>query len=120
VVITTLADGDVFLLDGYTYAPAPSIDCCGKNGCSPNTGSPLGGETVLINGDNLTGGTFTFGGVAAVCTVNPAGTQASCITPAHAPGLVDVVVTTIGGTANVGFTYGPYMYYLPLAKFLSN
>jgi hypothetical protein len=120
VVITTVADGNVFLLDGYTYAPAPSIDCCGKDGCSPNTGSPLGGETVLINGDNLTGGTFTFDGIPAVCTVNLAGTQASCITPAHAPGLVDVVVTTIGGTANVGFTYGPYMYYLPLAKFFSN
>jgi hypothetical protein len=113
VVIATLADGNVFLLDGYTYAPAPSIDCCGKDGCSPNTGSPLGGETVLINGENLTGGTFTFGGVPAVCTVNPEGTQASCITPAHAPGLVDVVVTTVGGTATVGFTYGPYMYYFP-------
>jgi len=115
VVIATLADGNVFLLDGYTYAPAPSIDCCGKDGCSPNTGSPLGGETVLINGENLTGGTFTFGGVPAVCTVNSEGTQATCITPAHAPGLVDVVVTTVGGTATVGFTYGPYMYYFPLA-----
>ena len=115
VVIATLADGNVFLLDGYTYAPAPSIDCCGKDGCSPNTGSPLGGETVLINGENLTGGTFTFGGVPAVCTVNPEGTQASCITPAHAPGAVDVVVTTVGGTATVGFTYSLYMYYFPLA-----
>jgi hypothetical protein len=105
VVITTLADGNVFLLDGYTYVPAPSIDCCGSEGCSPNTGYTFGGEVVLINGENLTGGTFTFGGLPAVCTVNPAGTQASCLTPAHAAGLVDVVVTTIGGTARVGFTY---------------
>jgi hypothetical protein len=79
---------------------------------APNSGPAVGGTTVVITGTDLTGGTVTFGGAAATCTVDSA-TQITCATPAHAPGLVDVVVTTPGGTATVGFTYGPYMYYFP-------
>jgi hypothetical protein len=41
--------------------------------------------------------------------VNPAGTQLTALTPAHPPGIVDVVVTTPGGTATLanGFTFEP-------------
>ena len=115
VMLVTTGDGTITVDDGFTYISPPTIECCGAAGCSPNSGSTLGGETVLINGTNLTGGTFTFGSVAAVCTVNTDGTQASCITPAHTPGIVDVVVTTPGGTAKVKFTYINfiYMYYFP-------
>jgi LPXTG-site transpeptidase (sortase) family protein len=73
---------------------------------SPANGPTAGGTLVTINGTNLTGGAFTFGGTAAICTVNAAGTVATCATPAHIAGLVDVVVvTTPGGTASLVGSY---------------
>jgi hypothetical protein len=63
---------------------------------------------VIITGTNLTGGTVTFGGTPATCTVDSP-TQITCTSPAHAAGPVDVVVTTPGGAATSagGFTYIP-------------
>ena len=98
--------------NGFTYIPAPAISTI-----VPNSGPTAGGTTVVITGTNFTGGTVTFDGTAATCTVN-SDTQITCTSPAHAPGAVDVVVTTLGGSATSvgGFTYSLYMYYFPFVS----
>lgn len=85
------------------------------NSLSPTTGTTAGGTTVVITGTGFTGvtgaGGVTFGGTnAASYTVNN-DSQITAVSPAHAAGTVDVVVThpTDGnsgatGTAN-DFTY---------------
>ncbi|MBI5964577.1 MAG: IPT/TIG domain-containing protein [Chloroflexi bacterium] len=90
-------------VNGFTYIPAPTI-----GSIVPNSGPTAGGTSVVITGTNLTGGTVTFDGSAATCTVDSA-TQITCTSPAHAAGPVDVVVTTPGGSATTsgGFTYIP-------------
>ena len=49
---------------------------------------------------------MTFGGTSATVVTNTA-TSITCTTPGHAAGVVDVAVTTPGGTATLvgGFTY---------------
>jgi len=75
---------------------------------SPTSGSTAGGQTVTITGTNLTGTTLvTFGGTAATINGTPTATQVVATTPAHAAGVVNVAVTTPGGTttATGGYTY---------------
>ena len=77
-------------------------------GISPNRGPTVGGTTVTISGINLTGATaVTFGGTAASSVTNISANQVRAVTPPHAVGGVDVVVTTpLGNTAfSQGFTY---------------
>jgi uncharacterized repeat protein (TIGR01451 family) len=76
------------------------------SGLTPTSGPETGGTIVVITGTELTGGTVTFGGTAATCTVDSS-TQITCTTPAHVVGPVNVVVTTPGGTATSagGFSY---------------
>lgn len=86
-----------------TIAPAPpSI-----TGISPSAGSVAGGTSVTISGVALGGATsVTFDGLPATnVTANPAGTQITCTTPAHAAGLVTVVVTTPTGTVTTSYTF---------------
>ncbi|MES2834634.1 MAG: IPT/TIG domain-containing protein [Pseudomonadota bacterium] len=73
-------------------------------------GSIAGGQTLYIDGTDLTGVTgVTIGGTAATGIVVDSATQIHVTTPAHAAGLTDVRVTTGGGTsANTSaddFTY---------------
>ena len=93
-----------------TAVPAAAL---ALTGITPNFGPATGGTTVTITGDKMGGplGTVTFGGTAAT-GIAQVGSPPSyvCVTPAHAPGAVDVVVTTGGGgggTATLigGFTY---------------
>ena len=76
---------------------------------SPSSGSKDGGTTVTITGTGfeaagVTG--VTFGGTAATSLVISA-TTITCVTPAHAPGVVNVVVQSPSGNATItnGFTY---------------
>ncbi|PKG31857.1 PKD domain-containing protein, partial [Methanoregula sp.] len=67
---------------------------------SPAAGPTAGGTPVTIIGTNLVGASAaTFGGTTAtgVSVINA--TAVSAITPAHAAGSVNVVVTTPNGTA---------------------
>ena len=78
--------------DQFNYRPAPTV-----TSVSPNTGPIAGGTSVTITGTNLTGATaVTFGGTAATIGTVTA-TTITATTPAHAAGVVDVVVTTPGG-----------------------
>jgi hypothetical protein len=98
--------------DQFTYVvPAPPT----ITSITPSSGPAAGGTSVTIAGTNLSGASVTFGGTAAT-GVTATATQITCTTPAHAAGAVDVVVTTIGGSATStgGYTYiappGPTRY----------
>lgn len=83
--------------------PEPTI-----TSIAPAVGPTAGGTPVTITGTNLTGATsVTFGGIPATDPVVVAPTMITATIPAHAAGVVDVVVTTPGGTATQagGFTY---------------
>jgi len=84
--------------DAFTYVAAPAVSAL-----SPATGSTTGGTSVVITGTSLTGASgVSFGASAAtVFTVNSA-TQITAIAPAGSAGMVDVTVTTIGGTSTTG------------------
>jgi hypothetical protein len=75
---------------------------------NPTSGSSLGGRAVTITGVNFTGATgVTIGGSAATSVVVVNDTTITCVTPAHAAGASDVVVTTPAGsdTGTAAYTY---------------
>ena len=85
--------------------PAPVV-----TGVNPATGSALGGTGVTITGTAFTGATaVSFGGTAAQTFTVTSDTSISAVAPAHAAGVVDVIVTTPQGSspASAGdqFTY---------------
>jgi hypothetical protein len=75
---------------------------------SPSSGPASGGTGVTLTGTGFTGATsLTFGGTAATSLNVVSSTNATAVTPAHATGAVDVVITTPSGSATKtnGFTY---------------
>ncbi|WP_158292613.1 IPT/TIG domain-containing protein [Serinibacter arcticus] len=105
VVVTTPGGSTEPLTFTYVAAPvALTID--------PIEGPSAGGTLVQITGSELgfglgaaSGTTVVIGGVE-VTPIVAAGTVVLFVTPPHAPGLVDVTVTTAGGTSGpLGFTY---------------
>ena len=84
-------------------AVAPTV-----TGVAPAVGPTAGGTSVTITGTNLTGATsVSFGGTAAESFEVDSATQITAVTPDHAAGSVDVVVTTAGGsvTSTGGFAF---------------
>ena len=68
---------------------------------SPPAGSAAGGVTVTLNGGGFApGATVQIGGVAATTVVVPNSSTASFVAPPHAPGPVDIVVTSAGQQAD--------------------
>jgi hypothetical protein len=89
--------------DKFIYAPAPKV-----TSISPSNGPVVGGTAVIITGTGFTSAsTVTFGTVAASVTYNSA-TRLTATSPAGT-GMVDIRVTTIGGTSAIvagdKFTY---------------
>ena len=83
-------------------------DALSLTGVIPSSGGTSGGPVRLTGTGFMAGATVTFGGVAAtsVSVVSP--TTITALRPAHAPGAVDVVVTSLDGqvaTLAGGFTY---------------
>jgi hypothetical protein len=103
VVITT-PGGTATLASAYTYAATvPTLSMV-----SPATGPVAGGTTMTLTGSNLTGLTgVTIGGASASSISVLSATSATCITPPHVSGMVDVVINTTGGSAALpgAFTY---------------
>ena len=92
--------------DHYTYVLAPTV-----TGVSPSSGSLAGGASIIITGTNFSGASAVkFGGLNAMSfTVNSA-TQITAVDPGvSSPEMVDVTVTTTGGTSATSskdqFTY---------------
>lgn len=78
---------------------------------TPNTGAAAGGTTVVIAGTGFVdGATVTFGGVAATGVVLNFNGQITCVTPAHAAGAVDVVVTNPDGHDSGASGAGAFTY----------
>jgi hypothetical protein len=84
--------------------PAPTV-----TSISPNSGPTGGGTSVTITGTNFqTGATVRIGGSPATSVNVANSTSITAVTPAHAAGTTDVVVTNIdtqSGTLANGFTY---------------
>jgi hypothetical protein len=104
---------DKFYKSGVTTEPLSGGTAVGQDAptitsITPNTGSFLGGNTVVITGTEFGGmSSVTFGGVAATCVAND-NTRITCFAPAHAVAeAVDVTVTADGGSVTEfgGFTY---------------
>lgn len=75
---------------------------------SLSSGPASGGTGVTLTGSGFTGATsLTFGGTAATSLNVVSSTSVTAVTPAHATGAVDVVITTPSGSATKtnGFTY---------------
>jgi len=93
-----------YLMVAYLPHPAPTV-----TDCDPDTGPTAGGTSVTLAGTGFRdGATVTFDGDAAdnIVVVDP--TEITCDTPAHAKGLVDIIVTnddTQSGTLENGFEY---------------
>jgi hypothetical protein len=94
-------DGFVLML---AAAPAPTVTAI-----SPTNGPLAGGTAVTITGTGfVTGATITIGGTAATGVVFVSATSLTATAPAHAPGVVNIVVTnpdTETGTGASLYTY---------------
>jgi|GEM_PF-6529965 len=94
--------------DQFTYYDPPTL-----TSISPNAGLTAGGTTVLITGTNFAIAGLTsvkFGTVASPSvTVAAGGLTLTAVSPAQSAGVVDITVTTPGGTTAVSpadkFTY---------------
>ena len=98
-----------------TPAPTPTI-----SSVSPRRGSTAGGTLVTITGTGfVSGATVTFGGTAATSAKVVSAASISTTTPAHAFGLVNVVVKNPDGkqaTANRIFWFLPSSRWLTAAS----
>ncbi len=102
VAITT-PGGTATRASSFTYLLLPTI-----TSLAASSGTASGGTGITVTGTNLTGATgLTFDGVAATSVNVVNSTTVTAVTPAHAAGAVDVVVTTGSGsgTKSSGFTY---------------
>jgi hypothetical protein len=80
--------------DKFTYVPLPVV-----TGITPTSGPIAGGTSVTITGSNLASATSVkFGLLTAAVTADTSG-SITATAPAESAGVVDVTVTTIGGTS---------------------
>ena len=99
VTVQTLAGNSaVVSADQFTYntpAPPPTVTAL-----STSLGSTSGGTAVTITGTNFSDVTgVSFGGVAANSFTVVSGTTINAIAPGEASAIVDLTVTTTGGTS---------------------
>jgi hypothetical protein len=104
VVVTNSDSQSGLLTNGFTYNLAPSV-----TSVSTNSGVLAGGAAVTITGSSfLAGATASFGAIACTGLTVVSATSITCTTPAHAAGVVNVVVTnpdTQSGTGSAIYTY---------------
>ncbi len=103
-IVITNPDGQSGSGNVFTYAyPTPTV-----TSITPTVGHSNGGTMVTIAGTGfVTGATVSIGGVTCTSPTVVSSTSMTCITGARAVGLVNVAVTTSGGTGTLtnGFTY---------------
>ena len=85
--------------DDYTYSlVAPTA-----TGLNPTAGSVRGGNSVIIAGTDFAGlsgpGAVTFGGANARSYTVDSPTQITAVAPPHEPGIVQVQISTPGGSS---------------------
>ncbi|WP_430391814.1 putative Ig domain-containing protein [Dyella sp. 20L07] len=105
-VVVTTPGGSGTLTNGYTYVvAAPTI-----SSISPTSGPVAGNTTVTISGSNFTGASSVkFGPTNATSFTVSNANSISAVSPSGSAGVVDITVTTGGGTslttAGDQFTY---------------
>ncbi len=103
-VVVTTAGGTSDPALVFTYLPVPTAASI-----APDSGPEAGGQTVAISGSGFVDGstTVSVGGAPATgVVVGGGGSIVAFTTPAGSPGVVDVTVTTAGGTtAPLAYTY---------------
>jgi hypothetical protein len=104
LIVTDPSGQTAALSNGFTYqGPAPTV-----SSVLPTSGTASGGTAVIITGTNfVSGASVTFGGTSATVTATTA-TTLTVTTPAHAAGVVSVVVKNPDGqsaTLAASFTY---------------
>ncbi|MDP1880968.1 MAG: IPT/TIG domain-containing protein [Parachlamydiaceae bacterium] len=81
----------------YSLIPPPTV-----TSLTPNFGPFYGGTVVTITGSHFTGTTeVNFGGISATSFVVINDNTITAVSPAHVPGLVNVIVTTPMGSSTV-------------------
>ncbi|PWD51789.1 hypothetical protein C8046_15185 [Serinibacter arcticus] len=102
VAVTVITPGGTSNPGTFTYLDIPTA-----TSLDPTAGPVAGGTPVTVTGTNLApGSVVSVDGVDVETEVGEDGTTVSFVTPEHAAGPVDVVVTTPGGvTAPLTFTY---------------
>jgi len=97
---------DQFVYNGPTAATVTNV--------SPTTGSTDGGTIVIITGTGFTGATaVSFGSTAATRFTVDSDSQITAISPSvKSEGIVDVIVTTPGGTSATSGA-DQFTYFLP-------
>jgi len=97
VDVTVTTNGETSFtsfFDVYTYVVRPAV-----TGVSPNVGPTSGGTGVSISGSGFSSASVvSFGGVGAGFSINNDG-SITAFAPMHAPGTVDVTVSSPGGTS---------------------
>jgi hypothetical protein len=81
---------------------------CTITSCTPGTGSPLGGDRIVLAGTYFcAGSTVKINAVDTTTTVDGTATSVSATTAAYAPGVYDVTVAygASRSTLSSGFTY---------------
>jgi hypothetical protein len=104
---TLNAGGGITFSFNFLSSQAPTVTAI-----APTSGTALGGTSVAITGTNLIGATAVrFGGANALSFAVNSATSITATSPAGSPGVVDVTVTTAGGTSATGasdqFSYTP-------------
>jgi len=104
-VITPYGTSAISATDRFTYAARPTVTAI-----LPTNGSTAGGSRVTLTGTGLTGATaVTFGAKAGTTMTVFSSTKINVTSPAHTAGMVNVKVTTPGGTSAIStgdrFTY---------------
>jgi hypothetical protein len=102
----TAPGGTTTKTSGYTYA-APEPAAPTITSISPATGPTSGGNKITITGTNLTGtNQVTIDGTVTTNLTVVNDTTVTATAPAHAAGLVVLVLSAPGGTTNTaGYTY---------------
>lgn len=108
VVTNPKSHSSATLVNGFTYlTAAPTI-----SSITPSIGSITGGVPVTIMGTGFYGSPgLTFGGIGATSIVVRSATKITAIVPAHASGMVDVVLAnqdSQSATFTNGFTYASF------------
>ena len=81
----------------------------------PASDRTTGGQAIIVLGSHFqNGATVTIGGTAATSVVFVSATRLTCVAPAHAAGVVDIVVTNPDATTSTDT--GAFTYYTPAAN----
>ncbi|MCK9408261.1 MAG: IPT/TIG domain-containing protein [Bacteroidetes bacterium] len=106
-VVLTTPGGSVTAADAYTFFAAPTIISV-LTASGLTSGPAIGGTLVTITGTNLTEiSSLTFGGTPGTSINSESASSVTVVTPVKSAGVVDVELTTPGGTV---VSVGAYTY----------